>query len=290
MSPGCQRRKQFVGLGQRPALAVRIPSPETPEPEVFVHRQLREHGLALGDVSDPDPAVELYREALRIREEILAENPRDPNARRDVRVSHYKMADGLLRRGDSDAARPHAEKAVAVAAGLVKDYPKLSPLVPELARSHAKLGDVHLAANRADGARREYEEAARLLAPPAAQNKKDLVLQLTYAGYLAHAGRDVEAAERAGRVCELAPRNAFLLYNAACVYAVTAGDKSAADLTPAERDRVAGYEDAALRCLKAAVAAGFADHEMIRTDPELAPVRSRPGYAEILRSLRPASD
>ena len=94
-----------------------------------------------------------------------------------------------------------------------------------------------------------------------------------------------------GRVRGQAPENSFLLYNAACAYAVAAGaGKPAADQTPAERDRAAGYADAAVACLKAAVAAGFADHDTIRTDPDLEPVRSRPGYAEVLKDLRRATD
>jgi serine/threonine-protein kinase len=249
--------------------------------------------IKLGDVSDPDRAVELYQEALRIREDILADNSLEPNARRDVRISHYKLADGYLKKGDGAAARRHAEKAVEIADKLARQYPKLQQLSQELAHTRAKLGDAYLATKQADRARREYEEAVGLLAPMVAQNNKDLVLQITYAQYLAHAGRVEEALERAGRVRKQAPKNAFLLYNAACAYAVAAGvagDKPAADLTPAERDRAAGHADAAVECLRAAVAAGFADGETIRTDPDLEPVRSRPGYAEILKGLRPPGD
>jgi serine/threonine-protein kinase len=246
--------------------------------------------VKLAEVSAPGKAVGLHTEALRLRETILEANPDDPNARRDVRVSHYRLADAQLKAGDLAAALPSARKAVELAEALAKDYPKVAQLKQDVALARAKLGDVYRAEKRADDARKEYEAAVRVIEPLAAQNPQDLVLQVTTALFVAHAGRHADAAKLAARVRERAPKNAFLLYNAACVYAVaaeTAGGKPEDDLTPEDRKLVADYADAALRSLKAALAAGFADHDLIRTDPELAAVRKLPRFAEIARGLRP---
>ena len=42
--------------------------------------------------------------------------------------------------------------------------------------------------------------------------------------------------------------------------------------------------------IKAALAAGFADHDQIRTDPDLAAVRKLPAFAGIAKGLRPITD
>jgi hypothetical protein len=62
--------------------------------------------------------------------------------------------------------------------------------------------------------------------------------------------------------------------------------KPESELTDDERKEVATYGEAALGCLKDALAAGFADSDAIRSDPDLAAIRSLPGYAEIAKSLR----
>jgi tRNA A-37 threonylcarbamoyl transferase component Bud32/tetratricopeptide (TPR) repeat protein len=245
--------------------------------------------VKLGDVSDPEPAVKLYLESLRLRRAVLAADTGDPNARRDVRISHYKLADGHLKRGDVDAARVNAEKSLEFAEALFADFPKTPQLQQDLALSRGKLGDVFRAEQKPE-ARKEYAEAVRLLEPLAAENPRDLVLQVTYAVFLAHAGKHAEAAAAGGRVREQAPKNAFLLYNAACVYALcaeaAAEGKSPADLSAEERKRLAGYGETAIACLKAALAVGFADYDLIRTDPELAAIRQLPAYAELAKGLR----
>ena len=63
--------------------------------------------VKLGDVSEPKAAVPLYQESLHLREEVVQEKPRDGAAARDVRVSHYKLADGYIKSGDP-AARARA--------------------------------------------------------------------------------------------------------------------------------------------------------------------------------------
>jgi hypothetical protein len=120
------------------------------------------------------------------------------------------------------------------------------------------------------------------------QNQKDLVLQLTYALVLARAGKHGEATDRAGRVCAAGPKNSFLLYNAACVYALAARtvSKSAAEPTAKEKKLVLSYQEMALARLRAAVSAGFADQEQIRSSTELDFIRQLPEFAEIVRMIR----
>ncbi len=241
--------------------------------------------VKLGNISEPARAVELYRRGLQIRERILLGSPRKPNARRDVRVSHSKLADGLLKAGEPDRAREHAAEAVRLARGLVNDYPRIPRLKLDLAAAHAKLGDTFRGEDLREEAAREYQTAVGLIEPPAKSNPRDLVLQTTYALFLTHAGRHADGAAVAGRVRQQAADNPFLLYNLACVFAVAV--ESAGDAPESERAELArAYGEASLGCLQAALDAGFADHDLIREDPELAAARQLPGFAAVAERLR----
>jgi serine/threonine-protein kinase len=244
--------------------------------------------VKLGDVSDPSTAVDFYKDSLRLREDVLKGKPRDGNAARDVRVSNYKLADIYLKTDDVAAARKHGQRAVVLAEALVKANPRLAQMRQDLAFARAKLGDVFRAEKRQAEAKKQYDEAVRLLEPLARTNPRDLTLQVTYALFLAHAGRHVDAARLADRVRNLAPKNPFLLYNAACTYAVAAeaAQESEVEQTPKHVKLVAAYQEAALSSLKAALDAGFADHDLIRADPELAELRKLRGFAEVARGLR----
>jgi tetratricopeptide (TPR) repeat protein/tRNA A-37 threonylcarbamoyl transferase component Bud32 len=250
---------------------------------------LAQAAVKLGDVSEPDRAVDYYREALGIRESILDGNPDDPNARRDVGLAYYKLADGYRRNRAPADGRKHAEEAVRRAQALADDYPTLPALQQDLALAHMKLGDLLDALKETGAAATNYEKAIRKLEPLAARNQKDHVLQLTFSLLLARVGKHAEATARAGRVCDAAPKNPFLLYNAACVYALAA-EKTVArpgdTPTPAEKKLIAGYREAALKRLRAAVAAGFADLEQVRSSAELDGVRTLPEFAEVVKSLR----
>jgi tetratricopeptide (TPR) repeat protein len=244
--------------------------------------------IKLGDVSDPERAIKFYREALETRESILEGNPGDPNARRDVGLAHYKIADGYRRHRAPADGKKHAERAVDIAQGLVDDYPTLPALKQQLSLSLMKLGDLLEMLEQGPAAAEKYELALRTLRPQVTQNQKDLVLQLTYALFLARAGKHGEATDRAGRVCAASPKNPFLLYNAACVYALAAArtvSKSGTKPTAEEEKVAAGYREAALKQLRAAISAGFADQEQIRSSTELDSIRQLPEFAEIVKSF-----
>src|SRR5690606_41073386 len=123
------------------------------------------------------------------------------------------------------------------------------------------------------------------LRPLAEKDRDNLPLQSDFALLLARAGEHAEAAERAGQLRRLAPRNPGYLYNAACAYSLCAaavgpGGAVETPTAAALRERYAGLAVAALRD---AAANGFADRELLRTDADLDPVRGHPGFAEVLR-------
>lgn len=247
----------------------------------------------LGNVSNTVTAGQLYKDALALREDILNANPKSALAARDVELAHARLSEWYLKTNETGAARLHALKSLALAEKISNAIKANTQYKLDWASARARLGDVYRADKKNVEARKEYEAAVALVEPLAQGNPNDLLTQLIYGLHLAHAGRHGDAVKLAARVREKAPENAFMLYNAACVYAVAcemAGDKPEADLTPEDRKLVAEYGESALGCLKSALSAGFADHDQIRSDRDLAVVRKLSGFAEIAKGLRPTTE
>jgi Flp pilus assembly protein TadD len=71
----------------------------------------------------------------------------------------------------------------------------------------------------------------------------------------------------ANRALAVDPDDSALLYNVACVYALT------------------NENERAIETLERAVDRGFGQREWIETDPTLAPLRGTPRYEAILRAM-----
>lgn len=158
---------------------------------------------------------------------------------------------GMLGRLEADRkAYEAASEALARAIALVPDDPE----------SHFQLGKVKLAQGDAAAAIGSLERSVELFPGNGwAWNS------LAYA-YLA-ARQPAKAAASFERVLPHAPRNPTLLYNTACAHAL------------------AGNADHAIELLERAVAEGYADKASLKTDPDLAPLRSDPRFAAILKRL-----
>src|SRR5262249_9360989 len=74
-----------------------------------------------------------------------------------------------------------------------------------------------------------------------------------------------------------------VLFHCACGYALCS---AAASNDPEKAGR---YAQAALGALDRAIARGWRDAVALERDPDLDPVRGRPGYAALLRKLRPGA-
>jgi non-specific serine/threonine protein kinase len=97
------------------------------------------------------------------------------------------------------------------------------------------------------------------------QHPDDARSRIYYATELAQVGRVDEAKEQAKKSLDLSPGDPLMLYNAACCYA---------RLNDAAR---------AIDCLRESIQAGLEDYDWIKTDPDFDPIRTEPGYIELMK-------
>jgi eukaryotic-like serine/threonine-protein kinase len=91
----------------------------------------------LGDISG---AIDSYAKSLRIREAILALNPKDAQARRDLAASHGKIGYRLLATDKGDEGMDHLRKAKALYFDLTQEQPANQDFQVEYADACGRLG------------------------------------------------------------------------------------------------------------------------------------------------------
>ena len=77
-------------------------------------------GGTLGDIPG---ALESYRKAFAIREALLSAHPNDPQARRDVAISHHKIGHRLLTTAEAGIGVEHLRKALTLYLDLTREQP-----------------------------------------------------------------------------------------------------------------------------------------------------------------------
>jgi hypothetical protein len=104
-------------------------------------------------------------------------------------------------------------------------------------------------------------------------------------------GEPAEAAAVLAECARLEAGNPTGLYNVTCALAlcVPAVGKGKTDLSAQEQADRKTYADQAMAALKVAVAAGFRDAAHMRKDPDLAAIRSRADFQQLMQSLEEPS-
>ncbi len=133
------------------------------------------------------------------------------------------------------------------------DYNTYIPYVNSLERLGRKAEVVRVRERQKRALERQLE-----LAPDDVRAR--ILLAIDYA----HGGRTDDAAAQLSRAVELRPNDGNTLYNATCVYAVL------------------GRVDDALAMLARAIAAGYANLDWVRRDPDLTILRDHPRFVELV--------
>jgi serine/threonine protein kinase/tetratricopeptide (TPR) repeat protein len=130
-------------------------------------------GESSGSLGDIAGAVESYTKAFRIREALLALNPDDAQARRDLASSHQKIGNRLLDTGEASTGFEHLRKALTLYLGLTRERPANDDLQLELAGTCNWLGKaMHLRGDFA-GALEQHSAALAICEKLAASNPRD---------------------------------------------------------------------------------------------------------------------
>ncbi len=173
-----------------------------------------------------------------------------------------------------DQALPWFERAAGELAAHVARWPDPEP-TDRLRLAHTQRAWCLDRLGREADAPAEWEKAFALCSPP-----QLIEVRVLRAISLAQTGNVATALQQADELSQTPDLPAVAKYNLACVYSLA---------TPAAGDQQDKCVARAVALLREAVAAGFDDFAGLRTDTDLAPLREREDFRQLLDSLPPAA-
>jgi tetratricopeptide (TPR) repeat protein len=162
------------------------------------------------NLGDTEGAMKSYRASLKIRQDLLAAAPHDPELQQETAASHEGVGDIHYAIGDLRAGLEGYERALEIRQGLTRGRPADLRHALALAQLYSRLGDIRGLegyANLGDtaGALANHRKAYQILEPLAAAHPQDQDSQSTFANAVASSSMlalttgDVEEALRTAR-------------------------------------------------------------------------------------------
>jgi tetratricopeptide (TPR) repeat protein len=237
--------------------------------------------LALTKQGKIDEAIAEYRQ-------VLALNPKDAETHETVGRLLFKQGrldDGIAEFRRALAIDPRLDAAhLHIAGALVKqgkfdealaEYKQALALDPKDARAHESIANVLLMQGKREEALAAFDQAIRWTDGPARQRQR-----LGRAITLAHLKDHARATAEAEALATAADADAALLYNAACVFALSAA------VVPADAGQREKYAGRAVELLRQATDRGWSSSDHIRKDADLAILRGREDFRKLLEELQ----
>jgi serine/threonine-protein kinase len=215
-------------------------------------------GNLFGNQQRRDQALRAFEMANRIYEDIVARNPKAPYTQAELARSLNNLGLELARSGRIAEGQRTVERGLKIRAELLADQPLNIEYRSDLGRSYFYLAMVQVRAAAPAAALASIAQAEELYTGVPPKGPEDIYFQACLKGM------------RAG---------------------LSGGGKPESDLTPDQRRERLRNADEAMQRLQQAVAAGYRPASLFRHDPPLDPLRARPDFEELLRSIenRPAS-
>jgi tetratricopeptide (TPR) repeat protein len=243
----------------------------------------------------PDDALAAFNECRDARERLVRLRPDDPRCRNDLAAAWFGIgrAQDFLKRRDEEIRA--YERSREIREALVRDFPQSAAFHHDLGASLINLGNAYAVVGRIDDSlatlRRAVEQkrVAFTAAPQSAEFRKGL--NIAY-GALAEVERKKGSPAAAAAALlerrKLWPNEPQELYRIAREQADTAARVGGGEpeLGAADQAERATYHDQAIETLRLAVAAGFADADRLRADPDFAPLRPRDDFQKLLEGLK----
>ena len=208
----------------------------------------------------------------------MTRHPTHVEFKGDTAESQGALGDALMRFDNlTEAEKTFEESLVNFKVQLQSEPPNLK-LQPLLALTHERLGAVSAALKKRPDAEKHYQEALRIRKALWQIEPTNLVREAAYLLALARCGQRDEAAGGAAKLHLRASKKPVLLLDLTRCYAVcAAGD------TPGKSE----HTERALAALKEAVAApDYKDAFLLRTDPDLEPVRADPVFQTLIDEVK----
>jgi serine/threonine protein kinase/WD40 repeat protein/tetratricopeptide (TPR) repeat protein len=282
----------------RPALPIRealaAESPGQARPAQRLAAAYRYLGVLLAKTGEDDEAEVLYRKALARCARLAADfptTPEDAGCRSELMLCRHDLAALLARTGRAKEADALYHAAVALGEALVADCPAkaqyrytFATVLGEYGVLCRNTGDVAEAARLFQRAMDQQREAVRLAPGNPTYRQWYLHRCFRLAETLRQLGHHADSVRAAGELAEAAGRDGGQLLRAARLVARCI-PVAQADPALSETDRgavVEGYEVEAIRLLTQAAAHKAKGIELLDTDPDFAPLRSRTDFQEVV--------
>jgi serine/threonine protein kinase len=130
-------------------------------------------GKSSGSLGDIAGAIESYTKALGIREAVVARNPTDARARRDLATSHQKIGDRLIETSEPSKGLEHLREARKLYLGLTRERPADDGVQLEFAVTCNKLGQALKLRGDIAEALEQHREALTICERLTSRNPRD---------------------------------------------------------------------------------------------------------------------
>jgi eukaryotic-like serine/threonine-protein kinase len=130
-------------------------------------------GQSSGSLGDTAGAIESYTKALRIRAALVAANPGDAQARRDLASSHKKLGGRFLVTEQTSLGFAELQKALEIYLDLTREQPGAGDLELELIETRNMIGGVLNSRDDVVGALKQYRASLALSEKLATANPQD---------------------------------------------------------------------------------------------------------------------
>jgi hypothetical protein len=183
-------------------------------------------------------------------------------------------------------------QALRIVESLAREHPDVLVYDHDLGRCYLDLAISADLAGRSDTVRLRLDKAIEILEHVVGKGHRSARAELfnarlLRAGVLAGRGDHLRATDEANALARQEGIDPVNLYNVACVFARScAAAKKDTKLSAADRDSVkAQYADRAMQFLHQAVAKGYQNAPELKSDPDLAPLRSREEFQKLVQEV-----
>jgi tetratricopeptide (TPR) repeat protein len=211
-------------------------------------------------------------------------------------VYHYQAqdekAEAAHRHALAEKAEAAQQQALKIFEKLAKEHPDVQEYAYDVGRCFLALADTAARGGRPAAALARYDKAIEIMEGVLGKGylaARDLLLKTRLNRAIALAGRGdhARATSEAEAVVRQGDLNAGNLYDVACVFSLssTAADHDT-KLSPADRTGLkARYADQAMDFLRRAIAKGWRNPRVMKTDSDLEPLRARKEFQKLLADL-----
>jgi len=249
----------------------------------------------LDQTGKPAEALNASERALAIQQKLVNANPSDTRFQNDLAASHHMIGYDLQQAGNPAEALAAFKRSLAIRQKLANANPNVTGFQSQLSNLHQFMGWALKQTGKPAEAMAAFEQAIAIKQKLIDANPTVTIWQselatnlLSVGGIHLKAGQTAEAVASLRRAVaiwrRLSSRAPKDLYNLACSHTLLAGlaTEAGSGMTVAEGRAEA---DRAMESLRQAVAAGYRKLNLMRSDPDLDPLRSRPDFQFLMMDL-----